>query len=143
MHERAGRLGEARALYQAMLARYDANWYGYLAKQRLDAVNRAGGDASPANFPPDSPVSRAVANLQTVTVAEETAGAAENERIEKADQLNVIGLDEWRSVSSTALSKRRPPVRVLTSPRHASIAGVAIIFRRSMCSARVIRITRR
>ena len=32
--ERAGKLAEARALYQAMQARYDANWYGYLAKQR-------------------------------------------------------------------------------------------------------------
>jgi len=28
--ERAGKLAEARALYEAMLARYDANWYGYL-----------------------------------------------------------------------------------------------------------------
>jgi hypothetical protein len=37
--ERAGKLAEARALYEAMQARYDANWYGYLAKQRLDVVS--------------------------------------------------------------------------------------------------------
>ena len=37
--ERAGKLPEARALYQAMLGRYDANWYGYLAKQRLEAMS--------------------------------------------------------------------------------------------------------
>ena len=28
--ERAGKLAEARALYNAMQGRYDANWYGYL-----------------------------------------------------------------------------------------------------------------
>jgi soluble lytic murein transglycosylase len=33
--ERAGKLAEARALYQGLQSRYDANWYGYLAKQRL------------------------------------------------------------------------------------------------------------
>ena len=94
--ERAGKLAEARALYQAMLGRYDANWYGYLAKQRLDAMLRSGIGTVPAKtFAPDSVVARAVANLQTVTVAEETAGAAEDKPIAKADQLNNIGLDDW------------------------------------------------
>lgn len=92
--ERAGKLAEARALYQAMQARYDANWYGYLAKQRLDAVSRSANTAQ-KTFAPDSLVARAVANLQTVTVAEETAGPAEDARIAKADQLNNIGIDEW------------------------------------------------
>jgi soluble lytic murein transglycosylase len=90
--ERAGRLAEARALYEAMLERYDANWYGYLAKQRLDTMGRS---ASAKTFPADSVVARAVANLKTVTVAEETAGPEEDTRISKADQLSNIGLDEW------------------------------------------------
>jgi len=90
--ERAGKLAEARALYEAMQARYDANWYGYLAKIRLDALSRT----TPAKtFPPDSIVAHAVANLQTVTVAEETAGADEDTRIVKADQLWNVGLDDW------------------------------------------------
>jgi soluble lytic murein transglycosylase len=90
--ERAGRLAEARALYEAMLARYDANWYGYLAKQRLDVLTRT----TPAKtFPADSIVARAVANLKTVTVAEETAGPEEDARIIKADQSSNIGLDDW------------------------------------------------
>ena len=89
--ERAGKLAEARALYEAMQARYDANWYGYLAKQRLDIISRT----TPAKtFPDDSIVARAAANLKTVTVAEETAGAEEDARITKADQLSNIGLDE-------------------------------------------------
>ena len=89
--EKAGKLAEARALYEAMLARYDANWYGYLSKQRLDVISRT---APEKTFPPDSIVARAVANLKTVTVAEETAGAEEETRIIKADQLSNIGLDE-------------------------------------------------
>jgi soluble lytic murein transglycosylase len=94
--ERAGKLAEARALYQAMLARYDANWYGYLAKQRLDALFRSGiGTVPPKTFPSDSVVGRAVANLQTVTVAEETAGAQEDKAIAKADELTNVGLDDW------------------------------------------------
>lgn len=92
--ERAGKLAEARALYQAMLGRYDANWYGYLAKQRLDTMTRS-GNAPVKTFPPDSVVARAVANLQTVVVAEETAGSAEDMRITKSDQLTNIGVDEW------------------------------------------------
>jgi soluble lytic murein transglycosylase len=90
--ERAGKLAEARALYEAMQARYDANWYGYLAKIRLDVLSRT----IPAKtFPPDSIITRAVANLKTVTVAEETAGTEEDTRIVKADQLWNVGLDEW------------------------------------------------
>jgi soluble lytic murein transglycosylase len=92
--ERAGKLSEARALYQAMLGRYDANWYGYLAKQRLEAITRA-GNIQTKTFALDSVVARAVANLQTVTVAEETATPAEDARITKADQLTNIGVDEW------------------------------------------------
>lgn len=90
--ERAGKLAEARALYQAVLERYDANWYGYLAKQRFDVLSRT---TAAKTFPADSIVARAVANLKTVTVAEETVGAEEDARIVKANQLSNIGLDNW------------------------------------------------
>ena len=94
--ERAGKLAEARALYQAMQGRYDANWYGYLAKQRLDAMLRAGAGTVPVQaFPADSVVGRAIANLQTVTVAEESAGANEDKTIAKANELTNAGLDDW------------------------------------------------
>src|SRR4030095_3753275 len=90
--ERAGKLAEARALYEAVLGRYDANWYGYLAKQRLDAMQNR---VQPKSFAADSLIGRAVANLQTVTVAEETAGADVDARILKADQLSNVGFNEW------------------------------------------------
>ena len=94
--ERAGKLAEARALYHAMQGRYDANWYGYLAKQRLNAMLRSGVATVPVKtFPADSVVGRAIANLQTVTVAEETAGANEDKAIAKANELTNAGLDDW------------------------------------------------
>jgi soluble lytic murein transglycosylase len=129
--ERAGRFDDARTLYRAMLQRYDANWYGYLAKQRLDALERAhpnasasdnentaagasagtnvaanantaananasanGGGASNPNAN-DSQLSRAVQNLSTVTVAEETSGAEAGDALRRADELNAVGLDDW------------------------------------------------
>ncbi|MBD0372222.1 MAG: transglycosylase SLT domain-containing protein [Pyrinomonadaceae bacterium] len=90
--ERAGKLAEARAIYEAMQARYDANWYGYLSKQRLETMNR--NNTARGNFAPDSIIGRAVANLQTVTVADETAGQAEMERIARADELSITGADD-------------------------------------------------
>jgi soluble lytic murein transglycosylase len=103
--ERAGKLAEARALYEAMQGRYDANWYGYLAKQRLDTLSRT---TQAKTFPPDSVVARAVANLQTVTVAQETAGADADTRIIKADELSNIGLDESALNELAEASKEAP-----------------------------------
>jgi len=92
--ERSGKLAEARAIYQGLQARYDANWYGYLAKQRLDNMAR-NGNVPQRDFPADSLVGRAVASLQSVVVAEETAGPNEDGHIAKADQLSIIGTDDW------------------------------------------------
>ena len=103
--EKAGKLAEARVLYEAMQGRYDANWYGYLAKKRLDAISRT---APAKTFPPDSIVARAAANLQTVTVAEETTGAEEDTRIIKADQLSNIGLGEWAMKELTTAGEKAP-----------------------------------
>jgi soluble lytic murein transglycosylase len=103
--ERANKLAEARALYEAMLERYDANWYGYLSKQRLDAISRT---AQRKDFPPDSIVARAVANLKTVTVAEETVGPEADARIVKADQLSNIGLDDWAQKELAKAGEKAP-----------------------------------
>jgi len=91
--ERAGKLSDARALYEAMQQRYDANWYGDLARKRLDVLKRT--NAGAVDFAPDSQIARAVANLGTVSVAEETATAEADEPLAKADELNAVGLDEY------------------------------------------------
>src|SRR6266850_1697078 len=105
--ERAGKLAEARAIYQGLQARYDANWYGYLARQRLDTMNR-NGNVPTRDFPAGSAIGRAVANLQTVTVAEETAGQNEDGHIAKADQLSIIGTDDWALDELAAASLPAP-----------------------------------
>ena len=92
--ERAGRLAEARTLYEAMLVRYGANWYGYLSQQRLDQMKKNQVSIPATAFAPDSPVARAVENLKPVTVAEETAGPAEAARLEKAEQLQAVAWDD-------------------------------------------------
>jgi len=105
--ERAGKLAEARAIYQGLQARYDANWYGYLAKQRLDNMNRNGNVPTRA-FPDSSTIGRAVANLQTVSVAEETAGPNEDARVARADQLSIIGMDDWALDELAAAASSAP-----------------------------------
>ena len=92
--EKAGKIAEACALYDGEMYRYGANWYGYLALQRLTNLRGQGRCQTPAQFPADSMVAKAVANLKTVTVAVETATAKEIERAENAEELGIIGLFE-------------------------------------------------
>lgn len=114
--ERAGKLVAASELYEAMLVRYDANWYGYLAKQRLEAMVRSGKlPQTVSSDAPNSLLRRAVANLQTVTVAEETAGAKEEKEIAKADELNNVGLNDWaleELASASASAGESPKVNL-------------------------------
>lgn len=93
--ERAAKMPEACALYDATVYRYGANWYGYLALQRLTALRGQGKCAAPVSFPADSLVPKAVANLKTVTVAAETITPKELERTNKADELSTIGFFDW------------------------------------------------
>lgn len=88
--ERAGKTAEACALYEGVLYRYSANWYGYLAQQRLAAMSCPAG--RPAG---DSMTGRAVAALKTITVAPETSTAKELARAEKSDDLGSVGLFDW------------------------------------------------
>lgn len=133
--ERSGKLAEARAIYQGLQARYDANWYGYLALQRLETMNR-NGNVPRTEFPADSPVGRAVANLKTVTVAEETAGANEDERIAKADQLSIIGTDDW-ALDELGIASSAAP----SSPR-VNLA-IARIFRAKNDNVQALNILKR
>jgi peptidoglycan lytic transglycosylase len=135
--ERAGKLSEARALYHAMQGRYDANWYGYLAKERLNAMLRSGiGTVPPKNFTSDSVVGRAIANLQTVTVAEETSGAKEDQEIAKADELNNVGLNDWaleELASASASAGNSPKVNL----------AIARVYRSTEDNVRALNVLRK
>ncbi len=106
--ERAAKINEACALYDAVIYRYGANWYGYLALQRLTTLRGQGRCNAPVPLPADSLVPKAAANLKTVTVAPETATAKELERSENADELGTIGLFDW-AIEELQEAKRTAP----------------------------------
>ena len=90
--ERAGKIPEACALYDGMLYRYGANWYGYLAQQRITALRSQGRCQGRTT---SALVQKAVANLKTITVAAETSTDLELDRAERSDELSTIGLFDW------------------------------------------------
>lgn len=93
--ERAGKMDEACALYDATAYRYGANWYGHLALDRLTDLRRGGKCQNGKKFAPGTLVGDAARNLRVVTVGEETAGEPELERLRKSADLSEIGLFDW------------------------------------------------
>ncbi len=94
--ERAGKIDDACSLYDAVIYRYSANWYGYLAQQRLATMKAAGACGQVRQLPTShSPLANAVANLRTVTVAAETSTEKELARAEKSEELSTVGLFDW------------------------------------------------
>ncbi len=93
--ERAGKIDEACALYDAVVYRYGANWYGYLGLQRLAIMRRNRKCQTPKKFPSGSIIPKAVANMKVVTIAAETSTAKEQRRANKSEELSTIGLFDW------------------------------------------------
>jgi soluble lytic murein transglycosylase len=91
--ERAGKLNDACELYEGVMYRYSANWYGYIAAQRAAAMKSRGGCKGGA--PSSSSVATAVAALKTITVAAETSTQKELDRAAKSDELSLVGLFDW------------------------------------------------
>ncbi|HEY0428128.1 MAG TPA: transglycosylase SLT domain-containing protein [Pyrinomonadaceae bacterium] len=106
--ERASQLAESCALYDAVIYRYGANWYGYLATQRIASLRAQGKCQATQNFTSASLVPKAIANLKKITVAAETATAKELERAEKSEQLSTVGLFDW-SVSELEEARKTAP----------------------------------
>ncbi len=117
--QRAGRTDEACALYGAVIYRYSANWYGYLAQQRLAPMS------CPADAKLDPLVAKAVANLKTVTVAPETSGPRELARAEKSDELSTIGLFDWaiEELMEAKKTAQNSPKINLALARHHRLKG--------------------
>jgi hypothetical protein len=90
--ERAGKSADACALYEGVIYRYSANWYGYLAGQRLDAMKSQGQCSGGAT---SSSVPAAVAALRPITVAAETSTQKELDRAAKSEELSLVGLFDW------------------------------------------------
>lgn len=93
--EKAGRINEACVLYDALVYRYAANWYGHIGFERLNALRGRGQCQTTTTTAADPMVSQAAASLRSVSVAPETSGPREVERAEKSEQLSSTGLFDW------------------------------------------------
>lgn len=123
--ERAGRIGQACALYDGTAFRYGSNWYGYLALDRLTRLRRKGRCRRAVKFPGNSLVPKAVENLKIVTVAAETASDKELRRVRKSSELSLIGLFDW-SLDELKESKKtaaNSPSVNLALARHYRLKG--------------------
>lgn len=121
--ERAGKTNDACTLYNAVNYRYGANWYGYLATQRLQSLKSQGQCSSAA--PASDLIAKTVTNLKIVTVAPETAGPKELERAAKSDELSDIGLFDWAIDELTEAKKtadRSPKINYALA-RHYRLKG--------------------
>jgi len=118
--ERAGKTPEACALYEGVIYRYSANWYGYLAQQRLAAMSCPAGQKVS-----DPQLAKAIANLKSVTVAAETSTAKEMERAAKSDQLSTIGLFDWAidELQEAKKTAQNSPKINLALARHYRLKG--------------------
>lgn len=123
--EKAGRTSDACALYDALVYRYSANWYGHLGFERLTSMRSRGLCGSAPAFPSGSLVPRAAANLKTVTVAPETAGPKEIELAEKGEQLSTIGLFDWAidEMKEAQKTARNSPRINLSLAKHYRLKG--------------------
>lgn len=123
--ERAAKMDEACALYDGTAFRYGANWYGYLALDRLTKLRREGKCQNPKKFFSGSLVAEAVDNLKVVTVAAETAGTTEKNRLSKSTDLGDVGLFDW-SVEELKEAKKtadNSPSVNLALARHYRLKG--------------------
>lgn len=93
--ERAGKIDEACALYEAVIYRYGASWYGYLGLKRLTILRRNQKCQKPKEFSKNSPISKAILNMRVVKVADETATAKELALVKKSEELSAVGLLDW------------------------------------------------
>lgn len=121
--ERAGKINEACALYDGVIYRYSANWYGYLAFERKTTLKNQG--KCQANAAVDPTTAKAIANLKTVTVAAETATGKELARAEKSDELSTIGLFDWAidELNEAKKSAEKSPKINLALAKHYRLKG--------------------
>ncbi len=86
--ERAGKKAPAMTIYQNMLKRYGAGWFGLNAERRIERLKREG--IRPASADSDLVLRRAVEGLQPISLPEETIRPTDVERVRKAEQLMQI-----------------------------------------------------
>jgi soluble lytic murein transglycosylase len=92
--ERLGHTSRALALYDLVNERYRYGYHGYVAGIRSAALRKAQPSLKAEEPKPGSDLERIRANVTYVEAVQETADGSESVRIAKANDLEVIGLDE-------------------------------------------------
>jgi soluble lytic murein transglycosylase len=92
--ERLGHKSRALALYELVNERYRYGYHGYIAGLRSAALRSADPSLKPEAAKPGSDLESIRGNVTYVESIRETANGSESARIAKANDLEVIGLDE-------------------------------------------------
>lgn len=90
--ERAGEKSRAMTLYQGMLKRYGAGWFGLNAERRIERLKREG--VRPSVVDSDLVLRRAIEGLQAIKLPQESIKPYGFERVRKAEQLMQIALNQ-------------------------------------------------
>ena len=104
--ERAGDKARAMTLYQAMLKRYGAGWFGLNAERRIERLTREG--VRPRSIDGDLILRRAVEGLHPINLPSETLKEADRERVRKAEQLMQIALNQQANAELEATRESSP-----------------------------------
>ena len=104
--ERTGDKARAMALYQGMLKRYGAGWFGLNAERRIERLKREG--VRPANTESDLVLRRAIEGLQPINLPQETIKDADRERVRKAEQLMAIALHQQAKTELDVAQENAP-----------------------------------
>ncbi|HEY3138075.1 MAG TPA: transglycosylase SLT domain-containing protein [Blastocatellia bacterium] len=93
--ERMGHKSRALALYDLVNERYRYGYHGYVAGLRSAALRKAEPALKPEQPKPGSDLEVIRANVLQVEPIQETANGSEAGRLAKANDLEIIGLDEF------------------------------------------------
>lgn len=132
--ERSGDKASALAMYQALLPRYGAGWYGYNAERRIKQLKSEGVQEPKAES--DQTLRLAVANLQTNPPVVETMKPEDAARLDKADDLLTIALqqsalNELEEARSNAPTSPRINLRIaqVYRARNENVSAVNVLKR--------------
>lgn len=93
--ERLGHKSRALALYDLINERYRYGYHGYVAGLRSAALRKAEPSLKPEQPAPGSLLESIRANVTYIEPIQESADGSESARFAKANDLEVIGLDEF------------------------------------------------
>jgi soluble lytic murein transglycosylase len=110
--EKLSNKSRALALYDLVVERYRYGYHGHLAANRAAALRASDGSLKPEQARAGSDLERMRRNALYIEPTKETANGSESQRVARADDFELIGLDELAIKELSKAIERAP-----TSPR--------------------------